>query len=64
MFEKERCVIKPYPVGQCNRSLAMVIPKKIVSALKIDHLTDILLLNVSGANEMQLKIIREEDLIK
>jgi hypothetical protein len=42
----------------------MILPSEIVKTLQIDPLTILLLLKVKGIDEIQLKIIREEDLAK
>ncbi len=57
-------VIQPYRVGKGKKSLAMILPSDVVKLLKIDPLSIILLLKVNGMDSLQLKIIREEDLVK
>jgi hypothetical protein len=57
-------LVQPYKVGKHKKSLAMILPSDIVKTLQIDPLTILLLLKVKGIDEIQLKIIREEDLAK
>ena len=57
-------IIRPYTVGKDKRSLAMVLPSEIVRSLRINPMTVFLLLQVKGADKLELKIIREEDLLK
>jgi len=57
-------LICPYSVGKNKTSLAMVLPSQVVKSLKIDPLSIFLLLRVKGNDELELKIIREEDLAK
>lgn len=57
-------VIQPYLVGKGKKSLAMILPSEVVKSLKIDPLSIILLLKVRGIDDLQLTIIREEDLVK
>lgn len=57
-------LIRPYQVGKDKRSLAMVLPSDIVKALGIDPLSIFLLLKVKGIDDLQIQIIREEDLVK
>lgn len=65
MLHKSRThVIQPYKVGKNKSSLAMVIPVDVVRSFNIDPNSDILLLKVMGSNEIQLKIIKEQDLEK
>ncbi len=61
---KNQFLLKPYSVGKNKKSLAMIVPSPVVKALGIDPLTIFLLLSVNGSNDLQLKIIREEDLAK
>jgi hypothetical protein len=56
--------IQPYLVGKGKKSLAMILPSEVVKSLKIDPLSIILLLKVNGIDDIQLRIIREEDLVK
>lgn len=57
-------IIQPYSIGKGKKSLAMILPSKVVKSLKIDPLSIFLLLNVKGVDDIQLKIIRKEDLDK
>ncbi len=57
-------VIQPYLVGKGKKSLAMILPSEVVKSLKLDPLSIILLLKVNGTDNLQLQIIREEDLVK
>jgi hypothetical protein len=57
-------VIQPYAVGREKRSLAMILPSEIVKSYKIDPRSVFLILQVNGNDDLHLKIIREEDLIK
>jgi hypothetical protein len=61
---QQQYLIQPYKVGKHKKSLAMILPSEIVKTLQIDPLTILLLLKVKGIDEIQLKIIREEDLAK
>jgi hypothetical protein len=61
---QQKYLIQPYKVGKHKKSLAMILPSEIVKTLQIDPLTILLLLKVKGIDEIQLKIIREEDLAK
>lgn len=56
--------IRPYAVGKDKRSLAMVIPSEIVKALEINPQSVFLLLKVKSAENLQIQIIREDDLAK
>jgi hypothetical protein len=42
----------------------MILPSEVVKTIKFNPLTMLLFLKVNGMDELQLKIIREEDLIK
>jgi hypothetical protein len=42
----------------------MILPTDIVKTLNIDPLTVLLLLKVKGIDDINLKILREEDLVK
>jgi antitoxin component of MazEF toxin-antitoxin module len=57
-------IIKPYKIGSNRRTLGMTIPSKVVKALEIDPLSEYLLLKVSGKDDLQLKVLRKEDLYK
>ncbi len=57
-------VIQPYAVGREKRSLAMILSSEIVKSYNIDPRTAFLILQVNGIDDLRLKIIREEDLIK
>jgi hypothetical protein len=57
-------LIQSYSVGKDKRSLAMVIPSDIVKSLQIKSMTIFLLLRVKGADNIDIKIIREADLAK
>jgi hypothetical protein len=57
-------IIQPYSVGKEKRSLAMVIPAEIVKSLNINSQSIFLILKVSGKDDLQLKVLREEDLNK
>lgn len=57
-------IIQPYQVGKDKRSLAMILPSAVVKALNIDPLAIFLFLKVDGSDDLQLKIIREKDLVK
>ena len=56
-----RYTIQPYGVGKGKKSLAMVLPSEVVKSLKINSLSVFLLLQVKGVDNLELKIIREED---
>ena len=56
--------IKPHKIGKGGRSLFMTFPAPVVKALDIDPTNALLLLRIKGLNDLQLKIIREEDLAK
>jgi len=51
-------------VGKDKKSLAMVLPSEIVKTLEINPQCVFLLLRTNGLDEINLKIIREEDLTK
>ena len=55
-------VIQPYAVGKDKRSVAMILPAKVVKALKINPQSIFLLLQINNDNDLRIKIIREEDL--
>lgn len=57
-------LISPYLVGSNNTSTAVVLPSKVVKTLKIDSTSTFLMLKVYSDDELNLKIIREKDLIK
>lgn len=54
--------IQPYLVGSDKRSLALILPSKLVKSLNINPMTILFLLKVAGHNELHLKIIRQDDL--
>ncbi|HEY6536460.1 MAG TPA: hypothetical protein VIY08_11790 [Candidatus Nitrosocosmicus sp.] len=64
MSKFKQYLIQPYSVGKDKKSLAMVLPSGIVKSLRINPMAAFLLLQVKGADNIELKIIREEDLIK
>jgi len=61
---KHQYLIQPYNTGKGNRSLAMILPQSVVKELKFDPLTMLLLLKVNGTDDLVIKIIREENLMK
>ena len=61
---QKQYLITPYTVGKDKKSLAMVLPSKVVKTLDINPQTIFLLLKVRGRDDLQLQIIREEDLVK
>ena len=61
---QNKYLIKPYTVGKDKKSLIMVMPSKIIKSLKINPQSVFLLLEVKGKDELQLQIIREDDLVK
>ena len=60
----ESFIIKPYKIGSNRRTLGMTIPAKVVKALEINPLSEYLLLKVDGKDDLQLKVLRKEDLDK
>jgi hypothetical protein len=56
--------VQPYLVGSDKRSLALILPSKMVKSLNIDPITVLFFLKVVGHNELQLRIIRQENLEK
>ncbi len=53
---------KPYRVGKDGKSTSMILPHKWVKSMKINPKTTFLLLKVTGIDEIQLRILREENL--
>jgi hypothetical protein len=64
IYLQDKYLITPYAVGKDKKSLAMVLPVEVVKALEINPQSIFLLLNVRGKDDLQLQIIREEDLAK
>jgi len=64
LLSKKRYLIQPYQVGKAKKSLAMILPSEVIKTIKFDPLTMLLFLKVDGMDEIHLKVIREEDLIK
>jgi len=60
----EPYIRKPYKIGSNRKSLGFVLPAPVVKSLEIDPLSDYLLLKVSGKDNLQLKVLRKEDLDK
>ena len=56
--------IQPYLVGSDKRSLALILPSKLVKSLDINPMTILFLLKVAGHDELHLRIIRQENLEK
>ena len=56
--------VQPYLVGKDKRSLALILPAKLVKALDINAITILFLLKVGGHDELHLQIIRQEQLEK
>lgn len=54
--------IKLRKLGKDGSSLGITVPSPIVKSLNIDS-SALLLLRIHGINDLQLRIIREEDLI-
>lgn len=52
--------IKPYLVGTEKRSLALILPSKLVKELNINPLTALFLLKVTGSDQLQLIVVRQE----
>jgi hypothetical protein len=61
---QNKYLVTPYAVGKDKKSLAMVLPSKVVKSLRVNPLSVFLLLRTNGLDEINLKIIREEDLTK
>jgi len=57
-------IVRPFRVGRDKKSLSIVIPSEIVKSLHVNPLSVFLLLRTNGLDEINLKIIREEDLTK
>jgi len=64
IYLQNKYLVSPYAVGKDKKSLAMVLPVEIVKALEINPQSVFLLLEVKGKDELQLQIIREDDLVK
>jgi hypothetical protein len=64
IYLQNKYLITPYGVGKDKKSLAMVLPSEVVKTLGINPQSIFLLLKVNGTNDLQLQIIREEDLAK
>jgi hypothetical protein len=56
--------IQPYLVGKDKRSLVLILPIKLVKSLKINPHNILFSVKVWGHDEIQLRIIRQEDLEK
>jgi len=56
--------IKPYLAGKNQKCVGMFIPKAIVKKHKIDPSSVLLLITSNGFDDLQLKILREENLIE
>jgi len=61
MVYKNKHFIKLHKTGKGGCSLFMTFPSPVVKALNIDPTNALLLLRINGLNDLQLKIIREED---
>ena len=59
---KHHYLIQPYPTGKKQKSLAMILPSDIVRSHNINPSTDLLLLRSNGFDDLQIKILREENL--
>jgi hypothetical protein len=57
-------IVRPFRVGRDKKSLSIVIPSEIVKSLHVNPLSVFLLLRTNGLDEINLKIIREENLIE
>jgi hypothetical protein len=57
-------IVRPFRVGRDKKSLSIVLPSEIVKLLHVNPLSVFLLLSTNGLDEINLKIIREEDLTK
>ena len=57
-------IIRPFKVGKDKKSLSIVLPSKVVKSLHVNPLSVFLLLRTNELDEINLKIIREEDLTK
>lgn len=64
IYLNNRYIIQPYCVGKGKRSLDIVLPSEVVKSLNIDPLSIFLLLQVKGTDNIELKILREENLAK
>ncbi len=54
--------VQPYLVGKDKRSLALILPAKLVKALNINPLIVLFLLKVIGGDQLQLIVVRQEHL--
>ncbi len=61
---QKQYLIQPYTVGKNKSSLAMILPSDIVKKQNIDPLSVFFLLKVNGNDDLQLRIIRQQDLEK
>ncbi len=52
--------VQPYLVGKDKRSLALILPAKLVKALNINPSTILFLLKVNGNDQLDLVIVRQE----
>jgi hypothetical protein len=57
-------LIKPYLAGKNQKCVGIFIPKAIVKKHKIDPSSVLLLITSNGFDDLQLKILREENLIE
>ena len=57
-------IVRPFKVGRDKKSLSIVLPSEVVKSLHVNPLSVFLLLRTNGLDEINLKIIREQDLIK
>ncbi len=64
MVYKNKHFIKFHKTGKGGGSLFMTFPSPVVKELNIDPTNSLLLLKIKGMNDMQLRIIREEDIVK
>ena len=63
-LSKQQYYVQPYLVGTDKRSLALILPSGLVKSLSIIPQTTLFLLKVEGHDELQLRIIRQENLEK
>ena len=57
-------IVRPFKVGRDKKSLSIVLPSEVVKSLHVNTLSVFLLLRTNGLDEINLKVIREEDLTK
>lgn len=57
-----RHLVKPYSVGKDGKSTSVILPHELVKSMKINPKTTFLLLKTTGIDEIQLRILREENL--